>query len=159
MKLYHVTDIAGADTVVRDGFRDEEGSFGIASIWLLGVFVSDEPLTVYETPDADHLIEVVLPDGTTLEHELPEDGKGYREWCLPAQLLNQWPRRRLDMADVEALETEQVGRPGRSADLLASLVQTRGNPFGKEEERNANDRQLQLVHQPDALAAGSDRLN
>jgi hypothetical protein len=121
--------------------------------------VSDEPLIAYERAAADQLFEVILPDSTPLDKELPEDGRGYCEWCLPAHLLNQWPRRRLDMADVEALEAEQARRPGRSADLPAALVQERGNPFGPEEQLSASDGQPLLLREPDQLPPHGERLN
>jgi hypothetical protein len=121
VKLYHVTDAAEADAIGRDGFRDAEGSFGPTSLWLLGVFVSDEPLAVAE---GDHVIEVVLPDSTPLEPHLVGQGEGYREWCVPAAVLNGCHRRRLDMAEVDA----------RSADLFEKFLRTRGDPFGQDRE-------------------------
>ena len=99
----------------------------------VGVLVSDEPLSVYEGAPGDEVVEVVVPDRTPLDAELLDDAEGYREWCVSAQVLNEWPRRRLNTTDVEALEADRVRRPGRSADLLATLVRLRGNPFTETE--------------------------
>jgi hypothetical protein len=63
------------------------------------VFVCDEPPTVAA---GGHVIEVVLPDGTPLGNELVEVGKVCREWCVPAAVLNNGQRRRLDMSEVDA---------------------------------------------------------
>jgi hypothetical protein len=43
------------------------------------------------------VFEVTIPDDLDLdEYEILEEGKPYREWIVPAQLLNQFPRRLLD---------------------------------------------------------------
>ena len=139
MKLYYVTDAAEAAALLRDGFRDADPKSGMTSTGLGGVLVNDEPLSVYEDARRNQLIEVVMPDSTPLENELLEDDKGYREWCVPAHMLNEWPWRRLDMTDVETLEAIRVRQLGPSADLLAELVRARGNPFGEDEERTASD--------------------
>jgi hypothetical protein len=98
-KVYHLTDAAGASTIMQDGFRDDEGSIGMTSIWLLGVLVSNEPLAA---ADGRHVLEVVVPDGTLLEHHLVEkDDDGHRQWCVPAAVLNACPRRRLDSAEAD----------------------------------------------------------
>jgi hypothetical protein len=121
MKLYHVAPTTAADEIMRHGFRDIEISVGTTPLWLAGVFVSDEPLAVTEGED---VIEVVLPESTPLENELVEADKGYREWCMPAAVLNGCHRRRLDMAEVDA----------RSADLFEKFLRTRGDPFGQDRE-------------------------
>jgi len=130
VKLFHVTDAATAKAISRDGFRDGEGHFDMAPAWPRGVVVSDEPLTVYEGARGDEVVEVVVPDSSPLAAELLESVEGYRQWRVSANLLNEWPRRRLDAADVEALEADRVRQPGPSADLLAEFVRLRGNPFG-----------------------------
>jgi hypothetical protein len=133
VKLYHVTDAAAAEAISRDGFRDGEGHAGTASTWPRGVVVSNEPLTVYEGAPGDEVVEVAVPDSRPPAAEFLESVTGYRQWCVSADLLNKWPRRRLDAADVEALEADRVRQPGPSADLLAEFVRLRGNPFGDPE--------------------------
>lgn len=88
MLCYHRT--AAADAILRDGFRDAEGFYMMAlDEPLRGVFISDEPLDVNEGAKGDELLEVGVPDDLDLsQFELVEDGKGYREWCVPAELLN-----------------------------------------------------------------------
>ena len=56
---------------------------------LSGVFLSDVPLDINEGATGEDLIEVTLPEKVDLSgYELVEDGKPYREWCVPAELLN-----------------------------------------------------------------------
>lgn len=63
---------------------------------LRGVFLSDEPLTWQEGAAGDALLEVTLREGIDLAgFELVEDTKPYREWCVPAALLNELATLRL----------------------------------------------------------------
>ena len=85
--LYHRT--AAAEEILRDGFRDGEGSYLFDSLTLRGVFVSDTPLDSTEGTNGDQLIEVTLPGEVNLdEFELVQEGMPYRQWCVPAELLN-----------------------------------------------------------------------
>ena len=88
MILYHRTH--NADAILRDGFRDKEGSYGLEDFTLRGVFFSDKPLSIHEGAGGDKLLEVTLPDDCCdfPYYELVEDGKPYREWCVPAQIIN-----------------------------------------------------------------------
>ena len=139
VNLYHVTDAAAAEAIVRDGFRDGKASLGVAPTWPLGVLVNDEPLSVYDGASGDEVVEVLVPDSTPLDFERLDDAEGYHEWRLSAHVLNEWPRRRLNTTDVEALEADRVNRPGASADLLEALVRIKGDPFAETEGRIPRD--------------------
>jgi hypothetical protein len=107
VKLYHATSAAQA--ILADGFRDWSGSYGLAdavegtALILTGVFISDRPLSANDgapvnwgDAPGDGVFEVTIPDDVDFaEYELIEEGKGYREWCVPAELLNRFPRRLL----------------------------------------------------------------
>ena len=42
------------------------------------------------------MIELTVSDDFDLDYwELIEEGKRYREWCVPAEVLNRFPRRLL----------------------------------------------------------------
>lgn len=60
---------------------------------LTGVFLSDIPLGVNEgaTVAHDTLLRVTLdiPVSDLAELELVEEGKGYREWVVPAVIINR----------------------------------------------------------------------
>jgi hypothetical protein len=55
-----------------------------------GVFLSDKPLDDNEGAGGDHVLEVTLPDDCCdlSYYELVEEGKPYREWCIPAEIIN-----------------------------------------------------------------------
>ncbi len=89
MTFYHRTNYA--DLILRDGFRDEEGSYGLEDFTLRGVFLLDKPLSVHEGAGGNQLLEVTLPEDCCdfSYYELVEEGKPYREWCIPAAIINQ----------------------------------------------------------------------
>ena len=111
MKLYHRTD--AAEAILANGFRNSTGSYGLVDdqgrpFMLTGVFVSDHPLSMHEGATGEDVLRVIIPDDFDIDDwelpefpedgelpELPEDVKTYREWCLPAELLNRFPRRLL----------------------------------------------------------------
>jgi hypothetical protein len=86
MIFYHTTD--AADAILRDGFRDATGSYMFATLVLTGVWLADSPLDVNEGCKGDQTLRVEFPDDVDLdEFELIQD-IGYREWCVPAALIN-----------------------------------------------------------------------
>ena len=89
MIFYHQTH--DADAILGDGFRNEEGSYGMEDFTLRGVFLSDKPLSIHEGAGGDDLLKVTLPDDCcdSSYYELVEEGKPYREWCIPAEIINQ----------------------------------------------------------------------
>lgn len=90
---FHTTDAATA--ILRDGFRDATGGYGFA-ITLTGVFIADQPLDVNEGCKGEDVIAIDLPEDLDLdEFEIVEELKGYREWCVPAELINSRGRLRL----------------------------------------------------------------
>jgi hypothetical protein len=85
--MYHTTD--AADAILRDGFRDGEGSYGFVDLTLRGVFVSALPADVSDGAKGDQVLEVVLPDDVDLdEWSIVEEVHPAWEWCIPAQVLN-----------------------------------------------------------------------
>ena len=88
MPLYHRTD--HAEAILRDGLEDAEGSYLMAGITLRGVWVSNRPLDINEGADGEDLPVVTVPDDLDVDYyEVIEDGKPYREWCVPARVLNE----------------------------------------------------------------------
>ena len=86
MIFYHRTPAAQA--IVSGGFRDATGSYGFG-IMLTGVWLADQPLDSNEGAKGEELLEVSVPDEVDLSgFEFIEDEKGYREWCVPAALIN-----------------------------------------------------------------------
>jgi hypothetical protein len=96
MKLFHSTTKINAGPIVDSGFID--GDFrGIAS----GVFFSDRPLD--QGDDVAAFAEVTFEvdfGGLDLgEYEVIEEGRpdeAYREWLIPADIVNGLSRRLLE---------------------------------------------------------------
>ncbi|MER6557228.1 hypothetical protein ABT300_05585 [Streptomyces sp. NPDC001027] len=84
---FHTTD--AAEAILREGFRDGEGGYMFASLTLRGVFLADMPVGVNEGAKGEDVLAVTLPSGLDLaDYELVQEGSTYREWCVPAALLN-----------------------------------------------------------------------
>ena len=89
MRLYHRTD--ASEAIVRRGFRDATGSYALVGFTLTGVFLSDVPIDCNEGAKGEDLLVVELPDVLDLSKYEIVDESGmsrYREWCIPASLLN-----------------------------------------------------------------------
>lgn len=94
MRLYHSTLERNAMEIMQGGFKD--GNFmGIAS----GVFFSDRPLD--QADGVASFAEVVIGIECSLttaqldEFEVIEEDRppeAYREWLIPAKLVNSMPR-------------------------------------------------------------------
>jgi hypothetical protein len=92
--FYHRTN--AAEALLRDGFLDKNGLCGAYHAGIEGVFLSDVPLDCNDGAKGDQLLEIALPSLHDIsDYELIEDGKPYREWCVPAEILNRYARTRL----------------------------------------------------------------
>jgi hypothetical protein len=90
VKLYHTTDAGKA--ILEKGFRDHSGSYGLENFTLTGVFVSDLILDINEGAIGDDVLELTLPGDFDLDSwEISEDDQRFREWCVPAEVLNRSP--------------------------------------------------------------------
>ena len=90
MRLYHTTD--AADVILHGGFRDATGSYGLVDFTLSGVFLADIPVGPNEGAKGEQVLEIALPDDVVLhEYELIYEDptmQGFREWCVPADVIN-----------------------------------------------------------------------
>lgn len=87
MKLYHRTP--AAEIILKDGFKDGEGFF-LANQLFTGVWLSDRPLTSNEGTKGDSLLTIEIPETVLLQYEWLEEGKPYREFLVPANLVNAY---------------------------------------------------------------------
>jgi hypothetical protein len=83
---FHRTD--HAEAILADGFRDTTGSHLFVDLVLTGVGISDRPLDANGGAGGESLLAVDL-DADLSEWEVVEDRKPYREWCVPAEVLNR----------------------------------------------------------------------
>ena len=73
--------------ILEHGFWDATGSYMMVGIELTGVWISDEPLNANEGFNV--VLTIDLSDSVDLtEYEIIEELKPYREWCVPAEILN-----------------------------------------------------------------------
>jgi len=111
VRYYHRTDAAAE--ILRDGFRDSTGSYMLATTVLTGVFISDLILDVNEGARGDDVIEVDIPQDVNLTaYEIVEELKGYREWCVPAALLND-PTVRLRLLTQDEIDETELQQSQR----------------------------------------------
>jgi hypothetical protein len=90
VKLFHRTGSLNAKKIITFGFQDGEGTYLTEQCWH-GVWLSDSILSEDEGAGGDAVIEVILAlDPETLEnYEWIEEGKPYREWLIPAEIVNR----------------------------------------------------------------------
>jgi hypothetical protein len=94
-----------AEAIMREGFRDATDSYMLANLTLTGVLISDVPLDINEGATGEQVIIDELPDLVQIndheinDHELVEEANTYREWRVPASLLNRHARLHLAPMD------------------------------------------------------------
>jgi hypothetical protein len=99
MILYHITSSENAAAIKRDGC-DTGGSYMTESehrgVEHRGVWLFDRPLDANEGAWEDTAIAVDLPlsEADLDQYEWKEEGKVYREWLIPAAIINKywWPK-------------------------------------------------------------------
>jgi len=92
MRLFHIANIANAEAILKDGFRDVMGYHYAGQEWT-GVWVSSEPLDWSQRQylnEANTLFAIEIPEDVISEFEWVEERKTIREWLVPASLLNQY---------------------------------------------------------------------
>jgi hypothetical protein len=74
-----------------------------------GVWLSDVPLGIQEGAQGDALLEVTmdLSESDLADYEWIEEGKPYREWLIPAALINA--RMSVRLVDEEEIEPDSGG--------------------------------------------------
>ena len=87
---YHRTTADGARAILSGGFRDATGYY-LSRVETAGVWFSDRPIDADKGIKGKVLLRVVLPIGKCelRQYEWIEVGKPYREWQLPASLVNK----------------------------------------------------------------------
>jgi hypothetical protein len=97
--FYHRTTPERAERILVEDFRDGEG-YNVTSRLRKGVWLSNNKLhDENEGACGDIMIKVSLDmNASELDrYEWVEEGKPYREWLVPARVIN--PRMRLDIVD------------------------------------------------------------
>ena len=98
--LFHRTTEEVATSILDAGFRDTTGTYLTSQEWT-GVWFSNVPLDTNEGAKGDVLLKVSLSltEDEIADYEWIEEGKPYREWLVPAALIN--PAARVEVVDDE----------------------------------------------------------
>jgi hypothetical protein len=96
MRVYHVTDCEAAASIEASGFRDSTGHYLTDQEWS-GVWVSNRPLNDRSGIPEAVAFEIEIDHAAIADLEWVEDGRDYREWLIPARVLNAAPRRRIEL--------------------------------------------------------------
>ena len=90
MKVFHVTSASNARSIKDHGFRDSVGRFEPLTEVRWGVWIANRPLDRGEhccdQPGA--IFQFEIDENSIAAHEYVKEGKPYREWLVPAGLLN-----------------------------------------------------------------------
>jgi hypothetical protein len=79
---------------------------------LTGVWLSDSPLDDNEGASGDQVLEIDLPDALAAECEVVEEGKPFREFLVPADVLNREALTRLlTDEELDAIEDPRFRLP------------------------------------------------
>ena len=103
MRCYHRTN--RADDILENGFRDGKGTY-MTSMMLEGVFLSDRPLDENEGAHGLVVLKLEIPESVLVPYELVEEDKPYREFCIPAETVNQHGPPTIHEADFQGRSRE-----------------------------------------------------
>ncbi len=103
--LYHRTPASRA--ILAGGFVDSVGQFGLFNLGepVSGVWLSEVPSgTAAGARGEDVLtVELDLSDDDLAAHDVVDEGKGDREWLIPAEVVNRGRVRLLTAEDADQL--------------------------------------------------------
>jgi hypothetical protein len=88
-EVYHITNAEAGELILAKGFRDSTGTYMTPNEHT-GVWVSDRPCFLTGPYDVDSAacIELTIEDSLIAFYEWRQDWLRYREWLVPAELLN-----------------------------------------------------------------------
>lgn len=89
LRLYRRTHSELVNGILKEGFSDSTGTYLTDRKWS-GVWLADRPLDCNNGAEGDALLEVLLNATEELlaDWEWVEEGKSYREWLIPATVIN-----------------------------------------------------------------------
>ncbi len=99
MKLYHRTD--HAKEILAEGFRDGRGKYMTDQEWE-GVWLSEVPLNCNEGASGNTLMSIDIPDEIIKDCEWSEEDKTYREFLVPAEIVNRYGPPAIEETDENA---------------------------------------------------------
>jgi hypothetical protein len=104
VKLYHRTP--AGDAILAEGFRNGRGHYLTSNIYE-GVWLSNMPLSAASGAPGDDVLVVEMPEEVIAEFEWVDETNGeYREWLVPADIVNRFPVERCDEDEADDSEWE-----------------------------------------------------
>jgi hypothetical protein len=148
MNTYYYSDSSDEiETILRDGFLDnmEEPDTG-----RLGVYVGDSPGEPDPAYPDDQLLEITLPgqiDNSNWRLVCPENPCRWKEWLIPARILNkharvrqlrkdQWEQAWTKYKDAEQLRVKEAAKKQWDALVGAGLIIVATDSEGRPVYRN-----------------------
>ena len=118
MRLYHVTDRGSAELIAEQGFEDAEVIHDDREL-SIGVWLSDRCLAGEDdvgprlgpVPDVALLLDIPAEDVEPYERTDPQ--KPYREFCVPADVVNEH-----EIGGLQELQEFDVAERRRRAEAL-----------------------------------------
>ena len=93
MRVFHSTPTRNVESIRAEGFRDAEGTYMTTNIHR-GVWLGNRPIDWNDAGFTEEDISVVvleIPEATLAEWEWIEEEKPYREYLVPAKVVNEYP--------------------------------------------------------------------
>ena len=87
LTVFHRTTKDAAAKILQGGFRDITSRYLTDREWS-GVWVSDRPLDNSEGASGEALLQIDIAEDLLTAFEWVEEGKPFREWLVPAAVLN-----------------------------------------------------------------------
>jgi hypothetical protein len=87
MRLYHRTD--AKDAILAEGFTDADGDY-LTERLHGGVLLTDRILDVNEGAAGEDVLDLEIPEEIVAPFEWIEEDKGYREFLVPAEIVNRY---------------------------------------------------------------------
>ena len=87
LAVFHRTTKDAAAKILQGGFRDITSRYLTDREWS-GVWVSDRPLDNSEGASGEALLQIDIAEDLLTAFEWVEEGKLFREWLVPAVVLN-----------------------------------------------------------------------
>ena len=117
MRLYQVTDRSSAQAILDGGFRDTEVFHDNRElqigVWLADCCLAGENDVGQRLGPAPEVALEVEPSAEAVDaYERREEGKPYRELCVPAELVNR--SEVVAVRDLEDIELNERRRRGQS---------------------------------------------
>jgi len=121
LRLYHTTTREAVVSILAGGFRDHAGYYLTrnrhSGVWLSDRIVDAADMGGWFGPEHDTFLEALLraTEEELRQWEWVEDGKGYREWLIPAAFLNARGDVRV-IDDTKRGEINWLSKDGKPAD-------------------------------------------